>query len=152
MLMSFHVAASQQLCGVNAINIYCGPIIEDIVGGELRLFIPSLLISMKLIGTLTTSYAISRLGRKTLLQIGLLVLCICNALIFVGFDMRDEEETSGSVIIIVSMFAYLIIFGFSLGPVVSIYVSESVQPRTLSIASSIHWICSAAVIILFPII
>jgi len=43
---------------------------------------------MKLIGTIITSFAIYRLGRKTILQIGLFVLSIINVIIFIGFDIK----------------------------------------------------------------
>ena len=87
-LMAFHVGAFQQLSGVNAINIYCGPIIEDISTGEIRLIIPTLLISMKFVGTVVTSFALTKIGRRTILQLGLFVLCIMNLIIFVGFNIK----------------------------------------------------------------
>ena len=50
------------------------------------------------------------------------------------------------------MFIYLIIFGFTLGPVVWIYLAEIAQPKMFSRATVVNWMCSASVVILFPIL
>ena len=67
-MMAVHVAIAQQLSGVNAINIYCGPILEKATSSvEMALLIPSLLGMGKFFGTIMTSVVISRFGRKKLL-------------------------------------------------------------------------------------
>ena len=65
--MAFHVSVTQQLTGVNAINVYCGPILEKATSAELAMFIPTLLILIKFLSTVVTTFIIGRFGRKPLI-------------------------------------------------------------------------------------
>lgn len=42
-IMAVHVAAMQQLSGVNALNIYCGPILNSATTAEVAMLIPTLM-------------------------------------------------------------------------------------------------------------
>jgi len=43
------------------------------------------------------------------------------------------------------------VFGLTLGPVVWLYIAESVQPRNIPYTTATNWITAALVIFLFPI-
>lgn len=43
-------------------------------------------------------------------------------------------------------------FGFTLGPVVWVYLPEIVQPNVLPYATLVNWLSAAAVMFLFPVI
>jgi SP family xylose:H+ symportor-like MFS transporter len=93
-MMAVHVAIAQQLSGVNAINVYCGPILQKATSSvEVALLIPTLLGMVKFLGTLMTSVVISRFGRKTLVEVGAILLTIACVMMAVGFDFQSEEET-----------------------------------------------------------
>ena len=66
-MMAIHVAIVHQLSGVNAINIYCGPILEKASSAEVALLVPTLLALVKLSATFVTSLIITRFGRKALI-------------------------------------------------------------------------------------
>lgn len=85
-MIAAYVAIAQQLSGVNAINVYCGPILEKAVSSvELALLVPTLLATTKFLGTIITSVVISRFGRKTLLEVGVLLLTAACVMMAVGF-------------------------------------------------------------------
>lgn len=66
-MMAVHVAIAQQLTGINAINVYCGPILEKATSTEIAILVPTLLGSIKLSSTFVTSLIITKFGRKTLI-------------------------------------------------------------------------------------
>jgi hypothetical protein len=66
-MMAVSVAVTQQLTGVNAINVYCGPILEKATSAEIAMLVPTLLALIKLLSTLVTSFIIAKFGRKTLI-------------------------------------------------------------------------------------
>lgn len=83
-LMGFHCAILQQMCGINVIVLYCGDILDAVVEGEMRKILRILVQAISLVGCFGATYFIKKLGRKTLLQVGaigiglsLVVLGIC---------------------------------------------------------------------------
>jgi len=90
-IMGLHLAIMQQLSGVSAINIYCNPIVEKAVTGELSLLMSSFITLEKLLGTITSSFILTRFGRKAILEIGgLCEGCAC-AMIAVGFYIHESS-------------------------------------------------------------
>lgn len=75
---------------------------------------------------------VDRLGRKTLLKTGIMVMCIATFLLSASFwgyhpDETDESSNFGSTprtVILVSMFAYIAGYQLSYGPVTWLIVSE----------------------------
>ena len=65
------MAICLQLTGVSVLNVYCGPIAQKKVTGEIKLLVPTLLNIIKFIGAILGSIIISRFNRKSILQIGL---------------------------------------------------------------------------------
>lgn len=90
-MMAVHVAVAQQFSGVNAINVYCGPILEKATSSvEVALLIPTLLGMVKFSGTIMASVVISRFGRKTLIEVGALLLTFACVMMAVGFGFQSE--------------------------------------------------------------
>jgi hypothetical protein len=50
------------------------------------------------------------------------------------------------------MFLFIIDFGFTIGPIAWIYIPEIVEPNVIPYSTTMSWISSSIVIVLFPIL
>lgn len=70
---------------------------------------------------LLTSYLLTRLGRKQILQAGTGVAALSLVMIGVGFFL-DQQGTLSKLLIIVGLVIFMANFGLSLGPIVWLYI------------------------------
>lgn len=75
--------------GINAVVAY-GPQIAQKVFPDLANLIPVLLNLEQVLTSLTTSFLLSKLGRKTIMQAGTLAFVVSLAIISVGFFIKDS--------------------------------------------------------------
>jgi len=68
------------------------------------------------------SYVLSRVGRKTILQAGVIFGAISNGIIAVGFFIHDSNTDVGNVLILLGLVIFMANFGLTLGPVVWLYI------------------------------
>ena len=101
---------------------------------------------------LVISYLLSKVGRKSILQVGTVVGSFTTALIGVGFLIRHSSEDAGNILILLGLVLFMANFGLSLGPVVWLYIPEVVQPNIVPFSTGINWGGAALVMLLFPII
>jgi hypothetical protein len=78
-----------------------------------------MLQSVKIIGIFGATYFIKTLGRKTLIQIGCIVIGTILLSISICFIINN---TASQYAIIACLFCFTITFGFTLGPVVWMYI------------------------------
>ncbi|TPG20410.1 MFS transporter [Sphingomonas koreensis] len=148
MLLAFF----NQFTGINAILYYLNDIFAAAgfgnVSGDLQAVVVGL---ANLLATLVGMTFIDRLGRKTLLVTGSLIMSI--ALAAVAFVMGSGHGTGYLLALLV---IYILAFAFSQGAVIWVYMSEifpnSVRATGQSVGSSTHWIINFAITLLFPII
>lgn len=69
-----------------------------------------------------------------------------------GFFLKSTYPGTSIVLIIFGLVLFMANYGFTLGPVVWVYVSEIVQPNILPYANLICWASAAFIMLLFPII
>jgi hypothetical protein len=69
-----------------------------------------------------TSYLLSKIGRKTILQYGTAIGGISNAVIAIGFFIKDSNKDVSSGLILFGLVVFMANFGLSLGPVVWLYI------------------------------
>lgn len=81
----------QQFSGINAVNIYCNPIIAKATTGELTLLMSSIIQFEKLITVLISTVLLSRFGRKTILQIGMVIVGLATTSAALGFFIQDTH-------------------------------------------------------------
>lgn len=96
-------------------------------------------------------------GRKLIIELGSLGLGTMLVLLSICFMNYDFEETSNNSLFNKFMICLLFIliratFGFSTGPVVWIYISETVQQNFIPISTMINWMTVSAVTTFFPIL
>jgi hypothetical protein len=89
LIVSIHLAVLQQLVGINAVVIY-GTEIAASVLPNMKNIIPVILNLEQTLTCLFTSYLLTQLGRKTILQFGTLVGVISLFMIGIGFIIKDN--------------------------------------------------------------
>lgn len=150
-MVAIHLAALQQFCGINAVIAYGG----EIVGGNnstIKLVLPILINLEQVIGALFASYLLTVIGRKVLLQVGSFMACVGCAVIAAGFFLTKTSPGVSIVLIVFGLVLFMANFGFTLGPVVWVYLPEIVQPNVLPYATMVNWASAALIMLLFPVI
>ena len=113
---------------------------------------PILINLEQVLTSFIVSYLLSRVGRKTLLQLGTIIGAISTGIIAVGFFIHDSNTDVGNIFILLGLVIFMANFGISLGPVVWLYIPEIVQPGVVPFSTGINWAGAALVMLLFPII
>lgn len=121
-IVAIHLAILQQMSGVNVVILYGGSIINEAVQNDfiskvMQVFLNGMLI----IACVGTSVVMKKLGRKTLLQIGTGISVIFLTIIGVAF-VAMKTGTVQQILIIVSLYIFMTSFGFTLGPIVWLYI------------------------------
>lgn len=147
--MGFHIALLQQFCGINAVVLYCGDIFYSLLDPSLIKPCRILLQAVKLAGCFGAAYFIRNLGRKTLLQIG----ALCIGLLLLTVSICFILNTPGAkYTIVTSLFLYMLMFGFTLGPIVWMYIPEFLQAKWIPFTTMTNWSGCMITVLLFPII
>lgn len=149
--IALHLALLQQFVGINAVVGYGGDIAGSAVP-SLKSIFPMLINLEQVLTSLIVSYLLSRIGRKTILQIGTIVGAISTGIIAIGFFIHDSNTDVGNVFILLGLVIFMANFGLSLGPVVWLYIPEIVQPNIVPFSTGVNWGGAALVMLLFPII
>ena len=148
MLLAFF----NQFTGINAILYYINDIFAGAGFGGVPGDLQAVAVGVaNLLATLVGMTFIDRLGRKTLLVTGALVMSV--ALAGVAFVMGSG---AGTQYLLALLIIYILAFAFSQGAVIWVYMSEifpnSVRASGQSMGSATHWIINFAITLLFPII
>lgn len=75
-----------------------------------------------MIAAIFTSYLLTVIGRKTLLQVGSFMSCVGCGIIAAGFFLTEVSPGLSIVLIIFGLVLFMANFGFTLGPVVWVYL------------------------------
>lgn len=151
MIVAIHLAALQQFCGINAVIAYAGDIVGE--GAPIvKLVLPILINLEQVVAAVLTSYLLTVIGRKALLQIGSSMACVGCGIIAIGFFLENVSPGTSIVLIIFGLVLFMANFGFTLGPVVWLYLPEIVQPNILPYATMVNWASAALIMLLFPVI
>lgn len=150
--LAIATGAFNQLTGINAILYYLNDIFalagyNKISGGMQAVVIGA----TNLIFTLIAMAVIDKLGRKQLLIIGSVGMCLC--LLGVAVTMQNHALMQSLVWYLI---AYIGFFAFSQGAVIWVYISEvfptMVRSRGQSLGCSTHWIMNALISGTFPMV
>jgi MFS family permease len=152
-IVAIHLAFLQQMCGVNVVVLYGGQIIDDAVNNpDWSKWMQVFLIGTQFIACLCTSYILKKVGRKILLQLGTGVSFIVLTIIGIAFVAMHNNTTGQQVLVITSLYVFMISFGFTLGPVVWLYIPEIVPADIVPYTTLSNWTGASITIILFPIL
>lgn len=148
MLLAFF----NQFTGINAILYYLNDIFAAAGFGKVSGDLQAVAVGLaNLLATMAGMTFIDRLGRKTLLVSGALVMSV--ALAGVAVIMGSGH---GSGYLLALLVLFILAFAFSQGAVIWVYLSEifptSVRATGQSMGSATHWIINFIITLLFPII
>lgn len=152
-MLAFLIATFNQLSGINAILYYAPRIFE--MSGVLKesALMQSIFIGLtNLIFTMLAMIIIDKVGRRKLLIIGSFGMVISLSLVARGYYLQSFEGYS----MLIFLVGFIASFAMSLGAVIWVLISEvfpnSVRGKGQAFGSSIHWIWSAILSWVFPII
>ncbi|KAF2758238.1 putative MFS monosaccharide transporter [Pseudovirgaria hyperparasitica] len=148
----------QQLVGINALIYYSNSLFELMGQGyETRLILSGVLNVLQLVGVLTSLYTMDKVGRKPLLLIGSVMMCISHLIIAVLVGLFDESWSSHRVegwVGVAFLFAYMIAFGASWGPVPWAMPSEvfptSLRAKGVALSTCSNWFFNFIVGLITP--
>lgn len=152
LMLAILVALFNQMSGINAILYYLNDIFEragfNKVSGDLQAVVVGL---TNLSFTLLAMTIIDRIGRRTLLLIGSVGTATCLGMCSWIFQTRSHER-----LLIIPLVGFIAFFAVSQGAVIWVYISEvfpnRVRAKGQSLGSFTHWIMSAILSAVFPII
>jgi hypothetical protein len=148
--MALHLAAFQQLSGVNMVSIYSVSFASQVTTGELALAMPSLINAFDVIGTIGSMFLLQRIGRRTALVNGAIVITIANAIILTGFFIKGSAFGEG--VLLAGVFIFIVDFGLTVGPAMWLYIPEIIQPSKIPYSVTSSWLSGSVIVILFPIL
>lgn len=152
-MVGFGIAVLQQFCGINNVTPYMQKIFL-MAGIKLK---DGLLnaVFVQLVFFLSTFIAIvlvDRIGRKILMLVGTGLMGLSLFLMALVFN---SESASGAYVLILVMI-YIGTFGFTLGPVVWVLISEiypnEIRGMAIALTSSVLWTATFVVVLVSPYI
>lgn len=116
------------------------------------LYAPLIADALQFTATAFSVLALSYFGRRTLLLFGTFSISICNIVIGIAFLILDIYNWKPAVYIaLVFIMIFMVLFGFTLGPVVWLHVPEIIPPRFVPFATCINWIGCSFTLMIAPV-
>eukprot|EP00825_Cyclidium_porcatum_P005340 TRINITY_DN12584_c0_g1_i1.p1 TRINITY_DN12584_c0_g1~~TRINITY_DN12584_c0_g1_i1.p1 ORF type:complete len:314 (+),score=44.76 TRINITY_DN12584_c0_g1_i1:94-1035(+) len=142
----------QQTSGINAIVLFSCQIFQQVIKGSdeyKQQQAKYLTIYQGILLTVTpfaTGFILARVGRKTMLVIGQLLLGL---MCFIISCMISGESSS---YLVVFLFLYDIVFGLTLGPVAWVYCADILQSQQMSVAAGGNWVSGFFIALTSPLL
>jgi len=138
----------QQLSGINAIIFFSTAIFENQANGNENLptIYTAIVGIVNVLSALAAGPIVTKAGRKAILSTGT-ILC---GITLAGFGILSSMTNDKSPLLPYFIFAYMVAFGFSLGPVVWLYIPEVLPDAGVSIAVLLNWVVAFMVAQGFP--
>ena len=151
-LLTFLIAAFNQLSGINAFLYYAPRIFEEAGLGESTALLSSVGIGLvNLIFTFIGISLIDKLGRKQLMYYGSFGYIISLSLVSISFFLKLNP-----ILIPIFLFVFIASHAIGQGTVIWVFISE-IYPNHLrssgqSFGSSVHWVLAAIIPSMIPIL
>lgn len=145
------LAVFNQLSGINVI-MYYAPMIFMKTGltTDVAMLNTVAVGVTNMLLTIVAMFFIDKLGRKTLLLIGAVGMCISLA----GAGLSFYAGASGGILILVCIIGFIASFAFSQGAVIWVFLAEifpnKVRAQGQALGSFTHWIMNAIIAWTFP--
>ncbi len=146
------LAVFNQLSGINVIMYYAPMIFERAGSSTDSSMLQAVAIgATNLIFTIVAMFFIDRLGRKTLLLVGAVGMCISLAGAGMHYLLPGFMSGTGMVAFVLGFIAF---FAFSQGAVIWVFLAEifpnRVRAKGQALGSFTHWIMNALIGLTFP--
>tara|TARA_B110001454_G_C12707086_1_gene429072 strand:- start:671 stop:1987 length:1317 start_codon:yes stop_codon:yes gene_type:complete len=152
LLLTFFIAAFNQLSGINAFLYYAPRIFEKAGLGESTALLSSVGIGLvMLIFTFIGISLIDKLGRKQLMYYGSFGYIISLSLVSISFFLKLNP-----ILIPIFLFAFIASHAIGQGTVIWVFISEiypnHIRSSGQSFGSSVHWVLAAIIPSMIPIL
>jgi sugar porter (SP) family MFS transporter len=152
LLLTFFIAAFNQLSGINAFLYYAPRIFEKAGLGESTALLSSVGIGLvNLIFTFIGISLIDKLGRKQLMYYGSFGYIISLSLVSISFFLKLNP-----ILIPIFLFVFIASHAIGQGTVIWVFISEiypnHIRSSGQSFGSSVHWVLAAIIPSMIPIL
>lgn len=146
------LAVFNQLSGINVIMYYAPKIFEAAGASTNASMLQAVAVgATNMVFTIIAMFFIDKLGRKTLLLVGAVGMCLSLAGAGMHYFNPDFFSGAGVVVFIVGFIAF---FAFSQGAVIWVFLAEifpnKVRGKGQSLGSFTHWIMNFIIALVFP--
>ena len=151
LIIGMMLAIFQQITGINVVMYYAPSIFESAGFGKDSALLQTAVMGMvNLTFAIISMFFVDKMGRKPLMLIGSVGMSIAMTLLAATFITGHAK----GYFVLICIMGYLAAFGFSLGPVVWVLISEIFPNRLRSIAVAIAtitlWAADFIVSLTFP--
>ncbi|XP_028156675.1 facilitated trehalose transporter Tret1 isoform X2 [Ostrinia nubilalis] len=145
----------QQLSGINAVIFNTSTIFAS-AGAAIPAAISTIIIGViQVIATFVSSLIVDKLGRRILLLLSALVMCVCSTALGVFFFLKDTHGDESSIVLaiswlpLVSLSLFIIAFSLGFGPIPWMMAGElcliDIKSFVGSTAGTLNWLLSFTV-------
>ena len=153
LVVGMTIAFFQQFCGVNNVTPYMQDIFMsadmDLGEGLLNAVFVNIVFFFT---TILSIYLVDKVGRRLLMLIGLGTMTLILLALVWAFSMQKIN----SILVLTLITAYIGTFGFTLGPVVWVLLSEIypnyIRAKALSVSSFVLWLSCFVVVLISPLL
>ena len=147
------LALFNQLSGINVIMYYAPMIFEKTgIGTNAAMQQAVFVGATNMFFTIIAMFFIDKFGRKTLLLIGAIGMCLSLSSAALRFYQDDFSGTG----IFISILGFIASFAFSQGAVIWVFLSEifpnKVRSHGQALGSFVHWVMNAIIAWTFPLV
>jgi MFS family permease len=144
MLLAILLSVSQQTSGINAVTFYSNKIFESSLSPPFALVFTILTGVLMTVAALLSGKLIDKSGRRSLWLSGMFFCALI--LLFLSFFKNLSLEFMNKYLILLFVFS----FGISLGPILSVYVTEILPEKGMSVACIFNWMMAFFIGLIFP--
>lgn len=155
LIICYALMVFQQLSGINAVIFNTSAIFSG-AGAAIPAAISTIIIGViQVIATFTSSMVVDRLGRRILLLLSALVMCVCSMALGVFFFLQDTHGQNSDIIQaiswlpLVSLSLFIIAFSLGFGPIPWMMAGElcliDIKAFVGSTAGTLNWLLSFTV-------
>jgi sugar porter (SP) family MFS transporter len=147
------LAIFNQLSGINVIMYYAPMIFEKAGASTNAAMMQAVAVGVtNIVFTILAMFFIDKFGRKSLLVVGAIGMCVCLAGAAQQYYLQNLMTGPGIVTFIVGFIAF---FAFSQGAVIWVFLAEifpnRVRAQGQALGSFTHWIMNALIGLTFPL-
>ncbi|MDR3754026.1 MAG: sugar porter family MFS transporter [Terracidiphilus sp.] len=151
LILGILLAIFQQVTGINVVMYYAPAIFKSAgFGNSSALFQTALMGMVNLTFSVVSMFFVDKVGRKPLMVIGSIGMAIAMFLLAITFISGHAQ----GYFVLICIMGYLAAFGFSLGPVVWVLISElfpnRIRSYAVAIATFTLWGANFVVMLTFP--
>ena len=139
----------QQISGIGVVATQISQIVA-LFNPELAPYVPVIITFLQNLATFGAFFALSKFGRRPILLFGNFSLGFFDLMLGILFYFSEWGPAITIVLIILTV--YMMIFGFTTGPLVWAYVPEIITPDVVPYATCLNWIGCSFGIVVTPIL